>query len=539
VNLLARTLDSAIATAFPGWALHRAEARHRLTELGRWAANPEGAWKPATLAEVASSESQKQRRERVQMLAEARDIVANFGFVKSLFWKFGNYVTGQLNYQAGTDDEDVNAWYEDYIREWMEVCDLTGRFPFRKLVEMAYLGAKIDGDSGIILVDHEDDLRLQLIQADRIGNPYDLGSIRPRYFSGITVDEVGRPQLARIYARRENQYSNPIEVPWENFVHVINPLHSDEYRGRTTLDTAIPVARNIFEILKAEQRAVKTLSRQTAIVSSKGNHLGERWRQAEQQAAAEGGKRPPNEEIVDGQINYVANGDTITAFTHSRPTPTFNGFLQTLFREICHGTNVGFGFFYDPSGLGGATARLDSKQTQRTFSADKQWVLEQIFRPIIRRKLSLGIAKGEIPAHPQFRRVNCLFPEHASMDEGRDSDKDIEELKMGIKTLSEVIGDKDIDEHLDRVAREQAKIIAVAEKYHVPVTSIQQRTPNANETAADDPPSIDRKAAKAPSSTRHELSVPLPWLHRTHTVRSPQAHRGFTVRKKIIDLLAA
>ncbi len=538
MNLLTRTLDRTIAAVAPGWALNRAQARHQLTELSRWAAKPDGAWKPASLADVASSESQHQRRERIQMTAEARDIVANFGFVKSLFWKFGNYVTGQLNYQAGTDDEDVNAEYEDYIREWMEVCDLTGRFPFRKLIEMAYLGAKIDGDSGIILVDDEDDLRLQLIQADRIGNPYEF-SLNPRYFSGISVDERMRPISARIYARRENQYTNPIEVPWDNFIHVINPLHSDEYRGRTVLDTAIPVARNVFEILKAEQRAVKTLSRQTAIVSSKGNHLGERWRQQDAQAASDGSKRPPNEEIVDGQINYVANGDTITAFTHSRPTPTFNGFLQTLFREICFGANVGFGFFYDPSGLGGATARLDSKQTQRTFTADKEWVLTQMFRPIIRRKLSIGIAKGEIPAHPQYQRVNCLFPEHASMDEGRDSKADIEELKMGIKTLSEVIGDKDFDQHIDRVAREQAKIIAAAAKYHVPVEKLQQRTPNANEAAAVDTPQSRQTLTKSVPNARHELSVPLPWMHRARTVHSPSRHRGSTVKRKIIELLAA
>lgn len=480
-------VDSAVEVISPRRAFENRLYRQQIVELARIAANPDGAWKQANMADTAASESPRGQRERVQIMWEAREIIQNFGFAKSIVMKFAKYVTGQIIYQADTDDPGVNAAYEDYIWEWMENCDLTGRFPFRKLIEMAYLGRKIDGDSGIVTPWVDGDIKLQVIQGDRIGNPYEY-NFAEGYYSGVLTDDIGRVVGFRVYRRtRDNRYIEPMDIPASNFHHLINPLAADQYRGISDMDTAIPSARMVANTLNAEARAVQTLACQTAIVSTKGNIEGAKrqWNQNDVEAALNAAKAPvtQNQEIKPGTINYVANGDSVTAFTYSRPSPAFLGLVQALCREVCFSFDVDYGFFYDPTSYGGAVARLGSKQTQRSFQADQRDLKDGTICPLIRKKLALGIALGDIPPHPRWRKMQIGFPEHATMDEGRDSKKDIEELKYGVTLLDEVVGRSggNLDNHLDRAGRIARKVMDVAEKYDVPVTMIQQRTPNGNE----------------------------------------------------------
>lgn len=508
-------VDSTLEVFSPQRAFSNKLYRQQLVELSRIAANPQGAWKPASSADTASSESSSAQRERIQMIWEAREVIQNFGFAKSIAMKFANYVTGQLIYQANTGIPGLNPIYEDYINEWFDNCDLTGRFPFRKQIELAYLGWKVDGDSGIVTPWVDNDIKIQVIQGDRIGNPWQY-SFADNYYSGVITDEYGRPIAYRVFRRtRENLYREPQDIPAHNFHHLLNPLFTaDTYRGITTMDTAIPSARMVVNTLNAEARAVQTLACQTAIVSTKGNIEGAKrqWNQNDVKAALAAAKAPvtQNQEIKPGSINYVANGDSVTAFTYSRPSPSFLGLIQALVRDVCHSWNCDYGFFYDPTGYGGAVARLGSKQTQRTFDADKQILKERVICPLIRKKLALGIARGDIPGTPKWREMQIQFPEHATMDEGRDSQKDIEELKYGVTLLDEVVGRSggNLDNHLDRAGQIARKVIDTAAKYDVPVGMIQQRTPNANEETEEDPKKkkVTEKPT-TPDSTDQELAA--------------------------------
>jgi len=513
-------VDTAVEVLSPRRAFENRLYRQQLTELSRLAANPDGAWKQAGPADTASSESQRGQRERTQIMWEAREVIQNFGFAKSIVSKFAKYVTGQMIYQGDTDDNGVNSAYEDYIWEWMENCDLTGRFHFRKLIEMAYLGRKIDGDSGILTPWVDGDIKLQVIQGDRIGNPYEY-NYADGYYSGVITDSYGRVIGFRVFRRtRDGRYIEPMDVPAANFHHLINPLAADQYRGISDFDTAIPSARMVANTLNAEARAVQTLACQTAIVSTKGNIEGAKrmWAQNDVEAAMNAAKSPvtQNQEIKPGTINYVANGDSVTAFTYSRPSPAFLGLIQALCREVCFSLDVDYGFFYDPTSYGGAVARLGSKQTQRSFQADQRDLKDGTFCPLIRKKLALGIARGDIPPHPQWRKMQIGFPEHATMDEGRDSKKDIEELKYGVTLLDEVIGRSggNLDNHLDRAGRIARKVLDVAKQYDVPVTMIQQRTPNANE---EDPGVAQEGAAQKKSEAADNEQTELAALRREVT----------------------
>lgn len=491
-------LERAIDVLSPEWGNRRLMARAErgmLTELARIGANPRGAWRPASIGDTGSSESTRAQRERIAMMWESREIIQNFGFVKMLALKYADYVCGQIVYQPDLGDIGLEQAYHEYIGEWFTNCDLLGRkgMTFRKLVSMDYIGHKVDGDSDIIASFVDNDIKLQVVQADRIGNPtsYDYNA---GYYSGVIVDQFGRPTAHRIFNRdRNNIYSNPVDILIDNIYHLINPLTADQYRGVTVMDTGIAPARQIFNIIQNETRAVNALSGYAALVSTKGNSAGQEWIQKQKalyaRAAAEGVPPPqmPSQEIKPGTINYIADGDNITAFAYNRPSPAFNGLCTALIRDICNSWQADFNFFYDGNGGGGVVTRLGSRQQGRVFASEQTLLTETTVRPLIIKKLELGIARGDIPPHPRYKKMNIIYPEHCITDAARESAMDIEELKAGIQTLSGLVARDggQIDQHLDRKGRDARRILDVAAKWDVPVTMIYQATPNANEAPVD------------------------------------------------------
>ena len=117
----------------------------------------------------------------------------------SILNKEAMYVCGQIKYQAGTGDPYTDNVYEQYWNEWTKKCDITGRHSFRGLIQLAHMSMRRDGDFGFILVNHEGRLKLQSIEADRLGNPHEVSKPKENYISGVYIDDYGAPQKYRVF----------------------------------------------------------------------------------------------------------------------------------------------------------------------------------------------------------------------------------------------------------------------------------------------------------------------------------------------------
>jgi capsid protein len=254
-------IERVIALASPREAARRQYER-KIYEFGYDAANPGRArGTKANSLFNAASENQQNNRDRVKMMWEVRDLVQNYSFVKSILLKEAMYVCGKIQYQANTGDPSADMAIEQYWNNWAENCDLTGRHVFRQLVQLMHVGMRRDGDSGFILVAQGPDLKLQTVEADRIGNPNQAGTSEQNYFGGIKVNELGQIVYYRVFTRNiHGQYSDPTEIPPDSFVHYFDPLRSDQYRGITAFDTVIPHARDLYELLQMEKMAVSWAS---------------------------------------------------------------------------------------------------------------------------------------------------------------------------------------------------------------------------------------------------------------------------------------
>lgn len=478
--------EKVISTVSPSWGLQRKYYKDRLEfsyDAARTVPNHASA---ATSFATAASESWSNQRDRIKMMWESRKLVQNYSFFKSILLKEAMYVCGSMRYQAQTGNPETNKLYEDYWKEWEKNCDITKRYPFRHLVQLAHIGMRRDGDAGFALVSMGSDLKLQSIESDRIGDPNQFRKAAKQeenYIGGVTINDFGQPVSYRIYKRTlHGQYKDPKEIPAQNFIHYIDPMRVDQYRGITAFETAIPHAKDVYELYKMEKLAVKWGSSHAGVIT-KNDHGPDKW---STKASHPSGEKKMDK-IEPGKIVRLQPGDDISMFqTQSRPSPTFNGFVTTLIREMANGLNLPFAFVWDMSAFGGATARLEVQQAQRAFKRHQDLLTEQVLDPIKDAVLSRGIAMGEIPAVNGFKRGKWQFNSQITADLGHEVQATIGMMDAGLKTHDSAFGEMglDFEEETEKIARELAHLQTLAEKYGIPMSLISKRLESAHEMIA-------------------------------------------------------
>jgi lambda family phage portal protein len=426
------------------------------------------------------------QRDRVKMMWESRNLVQNYSFFKSILIKEAMYVCGSLRYQAQTGDPATDQAYEEYFKEWSSRCDITQRYPFRHLVQLLHIGMRRDGDAAFALVTQGKDIRLQSIEADRIGNPSDHGKAgkKENYIGGVTINDYGQPLTYKIYRRTlHGQYKDPREIPAPNFVHYIDPLRVDQYRGITAFETAIPHAKDLYELYKMEKLAVKWGASHAGVVT-KNDQGPDKWTT---KVPAANSKEKKLEKMEPGKIVKLQQGEGITMFpTGSRPSPTFNGFVTTLVREMANGLNLPFAFVWDMSAFGGATARLEVQQAQRAFKRHQDLLMEQVLNPIKNIVIGRAIAFRDLPPSPNYKKGKWQFNSQITADLGHEVQANITMMDAGLKTYETVYGEMGLDfqEESEKVAKELLHLEGLAKKYGVPMSLIAKRLENAHEQIA-------------------------------------------------------
>jgi lambda family phage portal protein len=400
-------------------------------------------------------ETSTNQRSRVQLIWEARDLQRNHPLVAGILKRLSLYTVGTIRFQARTSDPAFNAAAEAYFQKWSRNADIAGRFDFVHLVQLAFISFLRDGDAVIVHSITTDGLKLQLVEADRVGNPY-ASIVAENEIGGICFDDLGRPETFRIYRRTMGAaYTDPQEIPAARCLHLFDPERHDSYRGISALAPVIATCRDIVDILEGEKAAVKWAAGQSGLIKTQSGN-GQGW----DETTATGERI---ERIKPGTIHYLKPGEEVQSFRNERPSVTFTGFLETLQRHISDALGLPYGFFVDSSKLGGVTARLDSQQAARVCRRYQDLLTRQILDPIAQAVVALGIAEGQIPENPNWNAHRWQFPPWPSADIGRETKAALEEIAAGGGTWSEYYAEKgeDWEEAFSQSAIETARRKAI------------------------------------------------------------------------------
>jgi capsid protein len=459
-------IDRLIATFSPEAGLRRARARLVLDN-----AQKSGFWRQASQQSTnrkpsgQSLDHQDSRRghtDRIALIREARHLEENNPIIASILRKYQTFVVGRFRH-----------------------ADLSGRHTFRALAALAVASMKRDGDIGFLITEDEDKgkiadeicpIRIQAIEADRIGAIYSAGQdgVRPfrklargeQDFSGVIVDSLGRPVRYRVYNRRDKGESfDPWrEVPAQDFIHVFDPIRCDAYRGFSAFGSSINDIKDMQELLAIEKVGVKLLASISGVVEGGDGTVME-------DVDLDGGLLAKTADgsqlrkIEAGTIEHLPQGHKFNPLEFTRPSPTFNGFMETLTRWGGLAFNLPYGVIYSWAGQGTAV-RMEAAQADREFQHTQLLLEEKLLCPIIERVIARGVQLGHIPAVPDFDAGEWRYPAKMTADVGRESKAEIEEVKMGLRSKTQVNADHGEDRQIvrDFTVSEQLEAIEDAKK---------------------------------------------------------------------------
>lgn len=480
--------DLAIGKVFPKWATARLRACREFSYEASYDTRNR-----SIARKLQGPEDYTAFPERLQLIRQVRDLEENFGLFQSIIDKLTLYGFGRIKYRPQTGDKNANDAYANYFASRADNLDLSHRFTFEQLIQIAFKSELRDGDFAYKWQHDPTDGLLKVcgIEGDRIGGIY-MVSAAENYFQGITIDLcTGQPQTFRVYNRtKANAYLNHVEVPAADMLHIFDPRRYNQYRGITPFAPIINEARDLKEVMEACRIGTKFENMHAAIgYTPFGQPINDPASliQGVETSLANGAPLP-EQEIKPGMIQWAPSTSKLEFINSQRPSGNFQVYLTSLIRMLGLALNLPYGFLYDLASLNGPAARMDAQMAQRVIAWHQVNMKRQAMDKIKNVILMEGIANGSIPFVPLWNKGTWAFAPAISIDAGRDSSSAIKEVAAGMLSkaswFAESGEDSDAeaeiiaDECLDTIKRAQAISALTGVPIELPLTYLDIRTPN-------------------------------------------------------------
>ena len=470
-------IDSLLGLASTKVALSRMINRERMHWFRYLAAQPTSA-RPNAPSSTAG-EWLRIQREKMQVMWNAIDMVDNSGLCSGIITKFPTYVCGTLRWQARTGDKNVNTAYQQYIQQKTGKptnIDITGRASLRQQCMLDIKSIMLKGDVGTnIIRDTDDELYLQGIEANRIGDPY-RWQTSDTYVRGLSLDSrTGRIVSVRVYYqdRRSGTYKLDNEYPTRDerglpkFLFFTNPLSYDDYRGVSLFKHAIDNATYIDRMRQYELQALLWAASQSGVYYTKSGALPEQLPFSRTPVVDKDGNTIETFETRPNTLVALsADGEKVEMFQHDRPSPNVIGMYENTITDISVGAGLTKQFTWGMTGTG-PEVRMASAQDARAVEMWQQMLRESKLDNVVMLLLGDAIAKGDLPYHENWLTWDWYFPAKPTIDVGRESEANIEEIQAGLNTGANVVsesGQGDIEDVIIQRGHEVGMMIDAAQE---------------------------------------------------------------------------
>jgi lambda family phage portal protein len=395
------TIDNIIAPFAPGLVARRLEARQRSgairAMLSYAAAYPslhrEQAWGP-----LVTEESELPGFSRFQLILEGRDLYRNFPVVRAGVNGVARRAVGTgIRLQLATDDDQWNHEALSQWNDWCEQLDLSGNYDLLGLCRQCIRSAYTDGDLGIGMVDDEGDLRVQLIEGDRIAENMRAGIQIDRHnpIGGVEVDwDTGRAISFLVGQRNMGGMLEKCE-PWDadSFILFYRRQRVDQVRGVPLLAPVLQTARDLDKYLTATRIAANVQATFGVFIK---RHNAAQLALGESKSTGSDYRTQP---MKTGQIWHLQPDEDVVGFSPTVPASQFDDVAKFWVRLIA----VGMGSTYEclMSDYGDMSFSASRVQLMEHDSINREWqrllvqrVLKRLWNVWVSKRMNTPAAGG-------------------------------------------------------------------------------------------------------------------------------------------------
>jgi len=368
-------LERAIAAVSPAWGASRMQERMRMElasgffsgggyEGGSPARRETNTWTPypsdgdsAALYDLPSLRSRSRDAERNQPIATGAIGTTCMNVVGSGL-KLQSMIDAEL---LGISAEAAAKWQRDTERRWSlwsesKDCDLERTRNFAASLDAILFQRLVNGESFILLPvvplpGLANPLRLQLVEADRVGNP-DLQVDRTGLVAGVEKDEHGAPVAYHILRGHpgNTRYLDQSRWAWDRYpafnprTGLRNVIHY--YRSRRGETRGVPMLAPVLEPLRMLTRytqaelmaavvsAMFTVFVKTPTGTGMGNMLAAPGARPVVTQAQDTSAGKADLQLGNGLVLELNPGEDVAFADPKRPNSGFDPFFLAMVRQI-------------------------------------------------------------------------------------------------------------------------------------------------------------------------------------------------------------
>jgi hypothetical protein len=434
----------------------------------------------------------------------ARYLYSNLGAVKKAINEMASLSTTN-GYKCNYIGKSV-TWgnkVESFVNKiWWNNSTMKGQ-SFGKVLEIAIISLLRDGECFIVLTEDENKFpKLQCISANRVGNRKDSDTYKSYPIkNGIVYDPYGRVVGYKVLGEKDDGSQDQI-VDSADCIHVNDPAYFEEGRSVPALSSATDNWKDYFDIVFYEKRKHKLAS---SITLKEHNATGtittddsEYADHLVQTVTAQSGSGIWGEEVMGmgGEIRYfkAGSGEDLSVLEYDSPGTNALQFLEgTVLRGAFAALGWPMELSWNPSQLRGAPSKMLIGLAQRRLDQIAHNVLLPLWNRVVPWVVAKSIKHGFLPEISDWYMLKPTPVRELTVDEFRNSQSDINDLKAGFTNYNEVYSKWGLDwsEAIAQRIKEQKFIEDECAAAGVDINRVQNIFPNPmpveEEPVAEDP----------------------------------------------------
>ena len=441
---ITKGIDKVIETVAPQMALKRIAARQKMQILNSGYSNYGASVTKKSLAGwlYAGGSSREDIEDNVSVLRQrSRDLymgvpIAN-GAVKTMRTNIvgrGLHLKPAVDAEIlGLSPEEKRSLEKQIEREWnlwaeSTDCDMSRLDNFYELQQLAFLNWLISGDCLTVLpvkprLNQPYDLRVQLIEADRLCSPYNCDTLDDKIVGGVEVDQCGEVIAYHIADHHPLSYAYT-DISWQrveaygsltgrrNVLHLMNRERIGQRRGVPFLAPIIESLKQLGRYTDAELVAAVVSGMFTVFIEKAGSNnedaIGSMIPEEEQVDAED----ETSIELAPGAVVDLNEGEKAHDMNPGRPNANFGGFVEAICQQMGAALEIPYELLVKRFNSSYTASKGALEEAWKMFNMYRDWLATDFCQPIYEEWLAEAVAKKRINApgfftDPAIKKAYC------------------------------------------------------------------------------------------------------------------------------------
>lgn len=430
MGILGKTLDNIITSIDPEKGLKRMAARQKMDILNSGYGNYGASSYKKSLAGwlYSGGSSREDIEDNLNVLRQrSRDLYMGVPLATGAIKTMRTNVVGRglrlkptIDREAlGIEAEDAHALERQIEREWAlwadsPDCDAARLDNFYELQQLAFLSWLMSGDCLVLMPmkprkNQPYDLRVRLIEADRLSSPGGYDTIDDHIIGGVETDSTGEVVAYHFSKHHPLSYSGTamewVRVPAygektgrRNVIHIMARERIDQRRGVPFLAPVIEALKQLGRYTDAELVAAVVSGMFTVFIEKESPEDGPPIGSSIPEEMQVDAEDETTIELAPGAVIDLNEGEKANATSPGRPNANFSGFVEAICRQIGAALEIPYELLLKTFTASYSASRGALEEAWKMFKMYRTWLATDFCQVIYEEWLAEAVAKGRISA---------------------------------------------------------------------------------------------------------------------------------------------